>query len=337
MIAVALSGGVDSALSAALIKDSGHEVVGLFMDLGPSHRAARASAERVAAHLDVDLKFIDLAETMDRRVIEPFLDGYASGQTPNPCAFCNRRVKFRELLAVAAELGAEALATGHYARLEYDSTPPALYRGLEPAKEQSYFLARLKPDWLTRIRFPLGRLTKAQVREMAARRGLPSAANPDSQEVCFLAGRDYRDFFLSRRQGEPGDIVHVDGRVLGRHQGLYGHTVGQRRGLGLAWPEPLYVVGLDSRNNRLIVGPKEALYRLEAQVVEASWLIDPAELPQELNVQVRYRARPARAKVEFLTEDRLRVVFERPQRAVAPGQMAAFYSGERLLGGGWWR
>ena len=338
MIAVALSGGVDSALAAALLKEKGEEVVGLFMDLGLGQAGAHDSARKVAEHLKIKLVAVDLAAVFRQRVIEPFLDTYAQGQTPNPCARCNETVKFRELLGKAKELGAEGLATGHYCRLAAGRQGPELLRGVEEGKEQSYFLARLERSWLDRIHFPLGRLTKDQTRRLAAERGLPSAGRAESQEICFLGGEDYRAFFLAHRRPAPGQVVDLCDRVVGRHQGLFAYTVGQRKGLGLCAPVPTYVVAVDKAANRLIVGPAQALLAERAEVVESSWLAEPDELDQaagEVLVQFRYRARPATARLELKGERRVCLFFDEPQRAVAPGQLAAFYQGDRLLGGGW--
>jgi len=335
VIGVALSGGVDSALAAALLLESGEEVVGLHMDLGLGSGGS-ASAREVARHLGIGLELVDLRQTFQMEVTEPFLDLYGRGLTPNPCAICNREVKFKGLLAAAGRMGAEVLATGHYARLDLGISPPALLRGLAGAKEQSYFLARLKPQWLSRLRFPLGSLTKDQVRKMAESRGLPSAARKESQEACFLEGRGYRDFYQARRAVHPGQIVDPEGRVIGRHRGLFNYTVGQRRGLGLPAKRPYYVLALDGISNRLVVGPKEALFRAEALVRAVSWLVEPGDLPRGgVAVQLRYRARPVPAELSLERDRLVRVRFQEPQGAVAPGQLAAFYSGERVLGGGW--
>ena len=336
LMAVALSGGVDSSLAAALLLEEGHQVLGLHMDLGlepnPSLGAARAAAE----HLGLDLEVIDLREAFEREVREPFLDLYQQGLTPNPCAICNREVKFKELLAAALERGAQGLATGHYARVGLIDGVPALLRGAAGAKEQSYFLARLRPEWLERIRFPLGDLTKEQVRGLARERGLPSAGRAESQEACFLAGQNYREYYSARLPVRPGPVVDPEGRVIGRHQGLYSYTVGQRRGLGIPAKRPYYVLALDGVNNTLVVGPREALFKTEALVRAATWLVEPGRyLDREVLVQVRYRARPLPARLEPGPRATLRIRFQEPQRAVAPGQLAAFYHGDRVLGGGW--
>jgi len=322
-------------VAAALLKESGETIVGLFLDLGPSH--ARAWAERVARRLEIDLHVLDLARTMNEEVIEPFLDLYALGLTPNPCAVCNRKVKFRLALEEAGRLSAGRLATGHYVSIDQSCRPPALLRGAEPGKEQSYFLARLERGWLDRLVFPLGPMTKAQVRLEAARLDLPNLARPESQEVCFLAGESYRELFSRRRPPRPGDLVDAQGRVLGRHRGLHAYTVGQRRGLGLAAAEPLYVLALDPERNRVVVGPEPALYRREASVLKTNWLVEPSQAPERVLVQVRYRAQPVPARLEARGPEEMAVLFERPLRAVAPGQLAAFYDGRRLLGGGWLR
>lgn len=334
-IAVALSGGVDSAVTAALLQAEGLKVIGLFMDLGPEHAPALASVRAVADRLNLELRTIPLAEKMARRVIEPFLDAYGRGLTPNPCARCNRRVKFTELLKAAREAGAGRLATGHYAVVDLRSDPPRLRRGAETGKEQSYFLARLDVNWLSDIVFPLGGWTKDRVRAKAARLGLPSAHRPDSQEVCFLAGTDYRDYFIARRRAVPGDIVLVDGTVVGRHQGLFRHTIGQRRGLGVPWSEPLYVIDLDPRTNRLVVGPAGSQGRTRARLSDPVWFTDPRTLPDPVDVQVRYRSRPVPARVDLSRTDHPGIEFLSPVKAAAPGQLAVFYDRDRVLGSGW--
>ncbi len=336
LIAVALSGGVDSSLAAALLLEQGHRVLGLHMDLGgeagPSLEAARTAAE----HLGVELIVVDVGEVFAREVREPFLDLYQRGLTPNPCAICNREVKFKELLAAAREHGAKGLATGHYARLDHSLNPPALLRGAAKAKEQSYFLARLRPEWLGRLCFPLGSLTKEQVRKMALERGLPSARRAESQEACFLAGMDYREYYESRMPVRPGPVADRSGRIIGRHRGLYSYTVGQRRGLGIPAKKPYYVLALDGVNNTLVVGPREELFKTEAFVRAATWLVEPKDyLDREVLVQVRYRARPVAAELELEKEASVKIRFKEPQRAVAPGQLAAFYHEDRVLGGGW--
>lgn len=333
---MALSGGVDSSLAAALLLERGHKVLGLHMDLGIEPNPSLGAARSVARHLGVELLVVDLREAFEREVREPFLDLYQQGLTPNPCAICNREVKFKELLTVALDHGAQGLATGHYARIERIDGTPALLRGLAGAKEQSYFLARLRPEWLGRILFPLGGLTKDRVREMAQERGLPSAQRSESQEACFLAGQDYREYYEARMESRPGPVADLEGRVIGRHRGLHSYTVGQRRGLGIPAKRPYYVLALDGVNNTLVVGPREALYKTEALVRAVTWLVEPRDrLEREVEVQVRYRARPLAAGLVQGPGRTVRVRFREPQRAVAPGQLAAFYLGERVLGGGW--
>lgn len=335
-IGVALSGGVDSALAARLLQEQGYEVFGLHMNLGLADQDGTASARAVAGRLEIELQVVDVRAAFEQEVKAPFLDLYEQGLTPNPCAICNREVKFTQLMAACERLGGHGLATGHYVRLDKTQDPPALIRGADPRKEQSYFLARLKPQWLDRLHFPLGELTKEEVRVMAGQRGIPSADRPESQEACFLEGGDYRAYYEARRTVRPGPVVDPEGRVIGRHKGLYAYTVGQRRGLGIPAKRPYYVHRLDGVNNTLVVGPKEGLFKDEALVRAVTWLVDPQDyLDRPVRIQVRYRAEPLPCKLELERDNLVRVRLERPQKAVAPGQLAVFYSGNRVLGGGW--
>lgn len=336
-IAVAMSGGVDSTLTARLLLDQGRQVIGLFMDLGLEQSRATEAAVAAAGELGVELKILHLSQPFDRLVVQPFLDEYQAGRTPNPCGRCNRLMKFDQLLTKAAELGCSQLATGHYAALVNGPDGPEFRRGRDSAKEQSYFLAWLKPGWLNRLVFPLGDMTKAETRARAAELGLPQADQNDSQEICFLGDRSYKDFFLSRRRAEPGYIVDQDGNIIGLHKGLFKYTIGQRRGLGLPAARPYYVVALDPVKNRVVVGPRQAAVRQRAEAVDCSWLISPEAAPERLEVQVRYRSRPVDARLTNPGGSSTDVLFDSPVWGLAPGQLAAFYQGDRVLGGGWLR
>lgn len=336
-IAVAMSGGVDSTLTARLLLDQGRSVIGLFMDLGLEQSRATDSAVAAAGELGVELKILHLNQSFDQLVVQPFLDEYQAGRTPNPCGRCNRLMKFDQLLAKAAELGCSQLATGHYAALVNGPDGPELRRGRDQAKEQSYFLAWLKADWLGRLVFPLGGLTKAETRARAAEFGLTQADRDDSQEICFLGDRSYRDFFLSRRQARPGYIVDQDNNIIGLHKGLFKYTIGQRRGLGLPAAKPYYVVTLDSEKNRVVVGPRQAAARQRAEAVDCSWLVIPEAAPDRLEVQVRYRSQPVTAQLTNPGGPSTELLFDAPVWGLAPGQLAAFYQGDRVLGGGWLR
>lgn len=337
-VAVALSGGVDSSVAAALLAEASHDVLGVTMRLWPDQDTE--PARLVCATLGIPFHVVDLEEPFRRAVVEPFCAGYAAGRTPNPCIACNRAVKFGALLRWALAkrtAGAHYLATGHYARVTHDGERYHLWRGLDRAKDQSYMLYTLGQRELRHVLFPLGELTKTRVRELARRRGLPAAGRPESQEICFVAGRDYRDFLRETTPDafQPGPILHLDGRVLGRHVGLPAYTVGQRGGLGIAWPHPLYVVRLDPVNNALVVGPDEALWQREVLVANASYVAGaPPPGPMRVTAQVRYLAPAAPATLEPLFNARARLTFDEPQRAITPGQAAVFYAGEEVLGGG---
>ena len=351
-IAVALSGGVDSSVVAALLVEAGYDVVGVMMRLWaaclPAPTAAAANrcctpeavevSRQVCALLDIPFHLVDFAEPFRRLVVEPFCAEYAAGRTPNPCVVCNRFIKFDALLRWALDAGAQALATGHYARTYGDDgTRYHLLRGLDTAKDQSYMLHRLGQRELRHVMFPLGELTKPQVREMARARGLPAANRPESQEICFVPGRDYRDFLRERAPDafQPGPIVHLDGRLLGQHAGLPAYTVGQRGGLGIAWAHPLYVIRLDPASNTLVVGPDEALWQRDVLMADVTYMAgEPSLGPIRVTARLRYQAPAAPAILEPLSDARARLTFDEPQRAVTPGQAAVCYVGDEVLGGG---
>jgi tRNA-specific 2-thiouridylase len=344
-----MSGGVDSSVAAALLKQQGYEVVGMMLRLWSeagkedSNRCctpdAMAQARRVAAKLDIPFYVVDAKEIFREVVVRSFLEGYARGVTPNPCLACNRTVRWEFLLHHALALGADFMATGHYARRRtLEDGRHELLRAVDDSKDQSYVLHVLTQDKLARALFPVGDHPKSEIRAIADDLGLPTAKRPDSQDLCFLAGDDYRSF-LQRNAPEmlrPGEIVSADGRVLGRHTGLPDYTIGQRKGLGLSSPVPLYVLAKDPANNTLVVGTADELGSLELLAAGVNWTsgIIPAE-PFHAEVKSRYTARAAPAEVTPLDGGAaFRARFDAPQRDLTPGQAAVIYDGARVLGGG---
>jgi tRNA-specific 2-thiouridylase len=351
--AIALSGGIDSLVTAHLLKKEGHPLLGLHFVTGfepwmpqpPDTPAATARLDMVkarmaplAAQLDLPIEVVDLRAAFRLTVIDYFTTGYAQGRTPNPCLVCNPGIKFGVLLAHARQRGAELLATGHYARIMRDSEgPPRLFKGVDPVKDQSYFLARLTADQLARARFPLGGLTKADTRAIARQEGLEPLAHKESQDICFIRDGAYRDF-LNRQPGfctAPGPVVDTAGNHLGTHQGLHRYTIGQRRGIGIPGPVPYYVVRIEPQTHRLVVGPKDALYRRSCRVEAINWIGGPPQGPLTVAVRIRYRHRAAVARLVPRSDLSVDIFFTEPQKAVTPGQGAVFYAGEEVLGGGW--
>ena len=357
-----MSGGVDSSVAAALLADEGHEVIGLSMQLydvsgqTDGHRTFGScctlddlrDARRVAAAIDIPHYILNFERQFDEQVVSNFLQEYASGRTPLPCAHCNSDLKFSTLLERAHGLGAEAVATGHYARVERDVSDahgaPGRYllkRGIDSAKDQSYFLFSLTQGQLARAIFPIGDRPKEAVREYARQRHLPVADKPDSQEICFIPDNDYATFVTARSPQAahaPGAIVDESGRVLGRHEGIHHFTVGQRKGLGLSGSPtgtPVYVLALSSADRRVVVGPKSSLERTTLTASGVNWIAGEPSDPVRVTAQIRHRHQPAPGVVRSLDDRRAEVVFDVPQIAVTPGQAVVFYEGDTVVGGGW--
>ncbi len=351
-VVVAMSGGVDSSVVAAMLAEEGYDVVGVTLQLY-DHGAALArkgaccagrdihDARRVAETMGFPHYVLDYESTFRQSVIDEFADSYLAGATPVPCIRCNERVKFRDLLGVAKDLDADCMATGHYIRRFMGLNGPELHRAADPARDQSYFLFSTTPEQLDYLRFPLGGLTsKAETRALAARYGLPVADKPDSQDICFVPSGNYAAVIEKLRPGaaEPGDIVDHEGNVLGRHEGVLHYTVGQRRGLGIGGlGEPLFVTRLDPDKRHVVVGPRDRLQTRAIRLKEVNWLGDePLGTEQEVLVRVRSTRQPVPALVRP-AEGGAEVTLLSPEEGVAPGQACVFYApeGSRVLGGGW--
>jgi len=345
-VVVGMSGGVDSSVAAALLVEQGCEVIGLTLHLaGSASRCCSLDdaddARRVAEQLGIRFYVANYTREFHAEVMLPFADAYLAGRTPLPCATCNSRFKFDHLVARARALGADEVATGHYARIGVDpeSGAPTLRAARDGAKDQSYFLFGLAPAQLARARFPLGELDKGEVRAHARRLGLATAEKPESQELCFVPDGDTAEAVERLRPGRapgPGDVVDASGARLGSHAGIHRFTVGQRRGIGVAGREPLYVTALDAATNRVVVGGANALAAESARLEGVSWIAGCApDAPLEARVRIRHRHEGAPARVEPTLGGGARVAFHEPVRALAPGQAAVFYAGDRVLGGGW--
>jgi tRNA-specific 2-thiouridylase len=358
-----MSGGVDSSTVAAMLCAEGHNVIGLTMQLWNQRRLAGHEgmpesvqgrccslddvydARRVAETIGIPYYVVNHEERFERDVVRPFVEEYLSGRTPIPCSLCNNHLKFDQLLVVARQIGADRVATGHYAQVTFDDETGRwlLKRPADKSKDQTYFLFGLTQEQLSRTMFPLGGMTKPEVRELARKHALVIAEKPDSQEICFVPGGDYKKFLDAylAEQGEPpletpGEMVTTDGRVIGEHTGIHNFTVGQRKGLGVATGSPLYVLQIKGDTRQVIVGNDEDLYSRTLRTHRVN-LISVAELrePMRVGVKIRHRHQPAPATIESTGADQILVTFDDPQRAITPGQAAVFYDGDTVVGGGW--
>jgi tRNA-specific 2-thiouridylase len=362
-IAVAMSGGVDSSTVAAILRAEGHNLVGLTMQLWNQRRLAGREgmpeavtgrccslddvydARRVAETIGIPYYVVNHEDRFERDVVRPFVKEYLSGRTPIPCSLCNNHLKFDQLLTVAQQIGADAVATGHYARVEFDEKLGRwlLKRPTDRSKDQTYFLFGLTQAQLSRTLFPLGGMTKPEVRELARKHGLALAEKPDSQEICFVPGGDYKNFLDAylAEQGESfpetaGELVTSDGRVIGEHGGIHNFTVGQRKGLGVATGSPLYVLQIKGDTRQVVVGDQASLYaqNMVTRKINFISILDLRE-PMRVTVKIRHRHEAAAATIEKTGADEILVTFDEPQRAITPGQAAVFYDGDVVVGGGW--
>ena len=353
-VVVAMSGGVDSSTALHMLREEGYECIGVSMQLwdysekveGKGTTGSCCSlddiydARAVADSLDVPFYVVNVMDAFSREVVDYFVEGYAKGLTPNPCARCNQALKFDVLLKKAIGLGADLLATGHYARIAGTDGRPRLLKGVDRDKDQSYFLFALGSEALDKVLFPLGSLTKAEVRRYAHEKGIKTADKKDSQEICFVEGPAYSGFISERLKAEPGEIVDSGGRVIGTHKGLFNYTIGQRKGLRLSGG-PHYVIGIDVDTNRLTVGPADSLYCEGLVAKDVNW-IDPeaghhaaSGRLEGVTAVIRYRHRGVESTVTPVDDRRFHVRFARAEQSVAPGQAVVFYRGDEVLGGGW--
>jgi tRNA-uridine 2-sulfurtransferase len=362
-IAVAMSGGVDSSAVAALLHAQGHELIGLTLQLWNQRRLAGREgmpesvqgrccsiddvydARRVAEHLGIPYYLVNAQDRFEDEVVRPFVAEYLAGRTPIPCTLCNNHLKFDQLLVTARQIGADRIATGHYARNRFDAARDrwVLSRPADKSKDQTYFLFGLTQEQLSRTMFPLGEMQKPAVREMAADHGLELAQKPDSQEICFIPGGSYSQFlkaYLDEQGRElpdsSGELVASSGEVLGHHEGIHGFTVGQRKGLGISSPAPLYVLNIHPDSHAVEVGTDDQLYTRTLTADRLNWVSipEPTE-PIRVAIKIRHRHEPAPATLRVTSDDRIEAEFDEPQRAITPGQSAVFYQEDEVAGGGW--
>ena len=349
-VVVAMSGGVDSSVTAAMLKAEGYDVVGVTLQLYDHGTAISKpgtccagrdihDARNVADAIGIPHYVLDFEDLFKEAVIEDFADTYLRGETPVPCVRCNETVKFTDLLAKSKDLGADLLVTGHYVRREMGADGAQLLSGKDPNRDQSYFLFSMTKDQLDFLRFPLGDKDKDATRELARQYGLPVASKPDSQDICFVPEGSYKDVVRKLRPDAmiEGDIVNMDGKVLGHHTGIINYTVGQRRGLGISSPDPLYGISLDPVSAHVVVGPEDALKRQSLTINNINWL-GAGDIPPggvKVHVKLRSTQPPMPATVQPMNDGKAKVTLDKPQGAVAPGQACVFYDGERVLGGGW--
>lgn len=351
-VVVAMSGGVDSSVAAGWLKENGYDVIGISLQLHDMAESETnefgtccslsdiSDARRVAEKIGIPFYVSNMEEEFEEAVVENFVQEYLQGRTPNPCVKCNEKVKFRQLMDWAMDLGADFLATGHYAKSRYnaDTQEYELLKGDDEQKDQSYFLFPMKQKDLARTLFPVGIFEKPYVRELAKRYGLSVASKPDSQEICFVQAKSYREFIEEEVPKEllrAGNMIDVQGKVLAQHPGIHAFTIGQRKGLGAYGTEPMYVLELRPETNEVVIGPESYLFRKRATVSHMNWLNQPIEKIQTLTAKIRHRSKESPVEVIPLENNRVEVRFTFPQRAITPGQALVLYDGPRVVGGGW--
>ncbi len=348
-VVLGMSGGVDSSAAAVVLVEQGYEVIGMSLTfLGPDFDAERdnicctpasvAEARKVCRKLSIPFYAVDVSGEFEEEIIAYFVAEYRRGRTPNPCVVCNSRMKFPHLFSQAEKVGARWIATGHYARVERDSGRFAVMKGVDREKDQSYFLFDLDGGIRSRLKMPLGGMTKNEARKLVKKRGLKTHSRPESQEVCFVPGNKYEDFLTDKGHvaSRPGPIYDMAGKVIGEHRGIEFYTIGQRRGLGIGAGHPLYVLSIDAERNSLVVGRDEELLKMRLRVRNLSWQgIDSLEGERKAEIKIRYRTEAASGRIKPVDEETVEVVFDGAVRAVTPGQAAVFYDGEMILGGGW--
>ncbi len=339
-VVLGMSGGLDSSVSAYLLQNEGFDVIGITLRFSEASKCCSeddvCDARKVAQNLGIEHYTIDVTELFSEQVINYFIKEYSKGRTPNPCAVCNREVKFKTLFTKADELNAQFIATGHYSRIQHKDNHYYLLKGKDRTKDQSYFLSRLKQEFLGKILFPVGEYNKEQVSKIAKQSNLPFFKKEESQEVCFIKGNDYRTF-LSEKMPElmkPGGIINTEGTVIGEHKGIFFYTIGQRKGIQVNINKPLYVISINPEKNRITVGEEKDVYKREFLAERMNWLVPPSEIHDEVLVKIRSQHQPSEAVIDVREEDVL-VNFSEPQMSITPGQLAVFYKNDTVLGSGW--
>lgn len=348
-IVVAMSGGVDSSVVAAMMHEQGHRVIGITLQLYDHGAVLQKKgaccagqdiydAKMVADRIGIPHYVLNYENLFRQKVIDDFVDSYARGETPLPCVRCNQSVKFKDLLKFAKELGGDALATGHYVQKIINHNISELHRGLDPYKDQSYFLFSTTNEQLNFLEFPLGKYSKEETRKLALKYGLEVADKPDSQDICFVPGGNYREIVTRMRPStqKPGKFVHIGGFELGEHKGIINYTVGQRRGLGISYGEPIYVIKIDPETNTVYIGPESALFKTKFIIKEVNWLAGDVNTEGiDIVAKVRSTTPGIQAKINFITNDKIEVNILGTERAITPGQACVLYDNTRVLGGGW--